>query len=70
MYEVNGFFIECIQRKYDSCMKKENEYGIRVWTKNPSTVNVNEVSDTCLSNDWFNNAEEANEHFKTVKEML
>lgn len=22
IYEVNGFFIECIQRKYDACMKK------------------------------------------------
>lgn len=22
IYEVNGFFVECIQRKYDACMKK------------------------------------------------
>ena len=70
IYEVNGFFVECIQRKYDACMKKENEYGIRVWTKNPKEVEVEEVYDACLTNDWFNNAEEANEHFKTTKEML
>ena len=67
VYEVNGYYIECIQRKYDSCMKKENEYGIRVWEQNPETVNNCE---TCLTNDWFNNADEANEHFKAVKEML
>lgn len=70
IYEVNGFFIECIQKKYDACMKKENEYGVRVWTKNPKEVEVTEVYEDCLSNDWFNNAEEANEHFKTIKGML
>lgn len=41
-------------------MKKENEYGVRVWTKNPKEVEVTEVYDVCL----------ANEHFKTTKEML
>lgn len=67
VYEVNGYYIECIQRKYDACMKKENEYGIRVWEQNPETV---KTCETCLTNDWFNNANEANEHFKAVKEML
>lgn len=66
MYEVNGYYIECIQRKFDACMKKENEYGIRVWEQNPETVNTCEA---CLINDWFNNVEEANKHFKEVKAM-
>lgn len=69
IYEVNGYYIECIQRKYDACMKKENEYGIRVWTKNPKEVEVTEVYDVCLTNDWFNNAEEANKMFLEMKAM-
>ena len=67
MYEVNGYYIECIQRKYDACMKKENEYGVRVWMQNPETTKT--TCGSCLSNDWFNNAEEANKHFKEVKAM-
>lgn len=69
IYKVNDFFIECIQRKYDACMKKENEYGLRVWMQNPKTVDIKRISDMCLTNDWFNNADEANERFKELKAM-
>ena len=69
VYEINGYFVECIQRKYDACMKKENEYGIRVWTQNPETVSIDKVSEACHLNDWYNNPEEANKRFLEVKEM-
>lgn len=68
-YEINGYFIRCIQRKYDACMEKENEYGIQVWLKNPNEVKVEEVMEMCISNNWFNNSDEANESFKKIKEM-
>ena len=68
-YEVNGFIIRCIQRKYDECMKKENEYGVQVWTEKPENVSVDRVFEYCISNVWFNNPTEANEHFKSVKAM-
>lgn len=68
-YEVNGFVIRCIQRKYDECMKKENEFGIQVWLRRPEEVTADKVFENCLSNDWYNNAEEANKRFKEVKEM-
>lgn len=68
-YEVKGYTIRCIQRKYDSCMGKENEYGVQVWSQNPDTVKPEKVVECCMSNQWFNNATEANEHFKNMKEM-
>lgn len=68
-YEVAGYFIRCIQRKYDACMKKENEYDIQVWTCNPENVQPDEIFETCVSNEWFNNPEEANEHFKEMRAM-
>lgn len=69
VYEINGYFVECIQRKYDACMREENEYGIRVWTQNPETVKIDKVFEYCVSNDWYNNSEEANKRFLEVKEM-
>lgn len=69
VYEINGYFVECIQRKYDACMRKENEYGIRVWTQNPETVEIDKVFEYCVSNDWYNNSEEANKRFLEVKGM-
>ena len=69
VYEINGYYVECIQRKYDACMRKENEYGIRVWTQNPETVEIDKVFEYCVSNDWYNNSEEANKRFLEVKEM-
>lgn len=68
-YEVNGYFIKCIQNKYDACLEKENEYGIQVWLRRPEEVTTDKVFENCLSNDWYNNAEEANKRFKEVKEM-
>ena len=68
-YEIAGYTIKCIQRKYDKCMKKENEYGVQVWTQNPDTVKIENVFDACVSNEWFNNPTEANEYFKEVKAM-
>ena len=69
VYEINGYFVECIQRKYDACMRKENEYGIRVWTQHPETVKIENINDVCVTNDWYNNSEEANKRFLEVKEM-
>lgn len=63
-YVVNGYFIKCIQNKYDACLEKENEYGIQVWL-----ITADKVFENCLSNDWYNNEEEANKRFKEVKEM-
>lgn len=68
-YEISGYTIRCIQRKHDKCMNKENEYGVQVWTQNPNTVSIEHVFDACISNNWFDNPTEANEHFKTVKAM-
>lgn len=68
-YNVNGYVIRCIQRNYDKCMNKENEYGIQVWTKNPETVTLEELIEACTYN-WFDNANEANEAFKTVMAMV
>lgn len=68
-YEVAGYTIRCIQRKYDACMNKENEYGVQVWTGKPENVSLENVFESCVSNRWFNNPTEANEHFKQVKEM-
>lgn len=68
-YEIAGYVIRCIQRKYDKCMNKENEYGIQVWTDKPENVPIEKIIDSCLSNEWFDNPTEANEHFKTVKAM-
>lgn len=68
-YEVAGYTIRCIQRKYDACMDKENEYGIQVWTEDPNTVKIKDVVDACVSNDWFNNCNEANVRFKELKAM-
>ena len=68
-FEVAGYIIRCIQRKYDACMNKENEYGIQVWTEDPNTVKIENVADACVSNDWFNNCNEANARFKEVKAM-
>ena len=67
--EIAGYTIRCIQRKYDACMKKENEYGVQVWTQNPDTVKIENVFDACVSNDWFNNCDDANKRFKEVKAM-
>ena len=50
-------------------LSKENEYGIQVWLKNPNEVKVEEVMEMCISNNWFNNSDEANESFKKTKEM-
>ena len=65
VYEVHGFYIVCIQRKYDKCMDKENEYGIQVWMsedrKNP---------EDCVENEWFNNPKEANLAFIRYKNYL
>ena len=65
IYEVHGFYIVCIQRKYDKCMDKENEYGIQVWMsedrKNP---------EDCVENEWFNNPKEANLAFISYKNYL
>lgn len=69
-YNVNGYVIRCIQRNYDKCMNKENEYGIQVWTKKPETVTFEELIEACTYNNWFDNANEANEAFKTVKAMI
>lgn len=69
VYEINGYYVECIQRKYDACMRKENEYGIRVWTQNPETVEIENINDACVTNDWYNNSEEANKRFLEVKGM-
>lgn len=68
-YEVAGYTIRCIQRKYDKCMNKENEYGVQVWADKPENVSLENVFESCVSNRWFNNPTEANEHFKQVKEM-
>lgn len=68
-YEVNGYVIRTIQRKYDECMNEENEYGVQVWTNKPENVPVDKVFEQCVSNYWFNNPTEANEHFKIVKAM-
>lgn len=68
-YEIAGYTIRCIQRKYDACMKKENEYGVQVWTCNPDNVQPENIFESCISNEWFNNPTEANEHFKQVKGM-
>lgn len=68
-FEVAGYTIRCIQRKYDACMNKANEYGIQVWTRNPETVPIEKVSDSCVSNEWFDNYNEANARFKEVKAM-
>lgn len=68
-YEVAGYTIRCIQRKYDKCMNKENEYGIQVWTDKPENVSFENIYDCCISNEWFNNPTEANEHFKRMKAM-
>lgn len=68
-YEVAGYTIRCIQKKYDSCMNKANEYGVQVWTCNPETVAVEDIFDCCVSNEWFNNPDEANKCFKKVKAM-
>ena len=69
IYEVNGYFIKCIQNKYDACLQKENEYGVQVWLRNPEDVTIDKIFENCLSNDWFDNAEEANKRFKEVKAM-
>lgn len=69
IYEVNGYFIKCIQNKYDACLGKENEYGVQVWLRNPEEVTADKVFENCLSNDWFDNAEEANKYFKEMKAM-
>lgn len=68
-YKVEGYTIRCIQRKYDTCMKKENEYGVQVWMCNPDTVTVEDIFDCCVSNEWFNNPDDANKRFKQVKAM-
>lgn len=65
-YEVKDFIVRCIQRKYDACMKKENEYGIQIWMQKPEET----TAESCFYNEWFNNVEQANEEFKRVKEML
>ena len=68
-FEIAGYTIRCIQRKYDACMNKENEYGVQVWTCNPDNVQPENIFESCISNEWFNNPTEANEHFKQVKAM-
>ena len=68
-FEIAGYTIRCIQRKYDACMKKENEYGVQVWTQNPDTVKIENIMEACVSNEWFNNPTEANEYFKEAKAM-
>lgn len=69
-YEVAGYTIRCIQRKYDKYMKGyENEYGVQVWTDKPENVSLENIHDCCVSNEWFNNPTEANEHFKQMKAM-
>lgn len=69
-YKVDGFFIKCIQRKYDACMKKENQYGVQVFNDNPETCGVENIMDICIANEWFNNVADANNYFKEVREML
>jgi hypothetical protein len=68
-YEIAGYTIRCIQRKYDKCMNKENEYGVQVWADKPENVPIEKIHDYCVSNEWFNNPTEANEHFKQMKAM-
>lgn len=68
-FYVAGYTIRCIQRKYDKCMNKENEYGVQVWTTNPETALIENIFDSCVSNKWFNNPTEANQHFKEMKAM-
>lgn len=67
--EVSGYWIKCIQRKYDACMKKENEYGIQVFTSNPDTCGVEGIMDECVLNVWFNNCDDANRKFAEVMAM-
>ena len=69
-YEIKGCIVRCIQRKYDECMKKENEYGIQVWVQKPENIPIENLAENCLYNKWFNNAGEANKEFQRVKEML
>lgn len=33
------------------------------------TVSIENVFDSCVSNEWFNNPEQANEYFKKTKAM-
>ena len=68
-YEIAGYTIRCIQRKYDKCMNKENEYGVQVWADKPENVPVEKINDYCVANEWFNNPEQGNEYFKQVKAM-
>lgn len=68
-YNIDGYVIRCIQRKYDKVLKKENEYGIQVWTKNPNECGLEEIFDSCINNEWFNNPCEANNYFLQMKEM-
>ena len=58
VFEVSGHYIRCIQRKYDTCLNKENQYGVQVW----ETKEYNNP-DNCLANEWFNTPEEANGRF-------
>ena len=69
IYKVNDYFIKCIQRKYDECMKKENEFGIQVFISNPANLNAENIMDECILNDWFKSCDEANKRFKDVKAM-
>lgn len=71
MYEVNGFFIKCIQTKYDSCLRNRfDRYGIQVWDCNPEETKIENPFESCIFNKWFDNPTEANDKFKQVKEML
>ena len=63
-YKVNNLYIWCIQRKYDACMNKENEYGIQVWTREDR--NIFEGAE-CLVNEWYDTPDEANKSFLVWK---
>ena len=65
VFENHGFYIVCIQRKYDKCIDKKNEYGIQVWLTEDRTNPEN-----CLENQWFDTPQEANETFVRFKETF
>lgn len=64
VYKVKDLYIFCIQRKYDACMNRQNQYGIQVW-EDPTRMD----SEKCLANNWFNNPDDANKKFIFWKEQ-
>lgn len=68
-YEVAGYYIRCIQIKYDSCLNRKNMYKIQVWVCNPENVKADEVYVMCVDNKTFDNPEDANNYYKRVREL-